>query len=69
MSFCLYHHYIMLPNVSLILAAAFFSFTAVAVKTIQMPLAISETESVPGVNNVTFCTVPRSEQLFQINFF
>ena len=37
---------------------------------IQVPLPTMEVERVPGVNgNATFCTVPRSEQLFHIHFF
>ena len=68
MSFCLCHHSAMLSSLSLILAAALFSFTATAGHAIQMPLFVSEAESVPGENNATFCTVPRSEQLFHVNF-
>jgi hypothetical protein len=54
---------------SLIFAAAFCSFSSVAGYAMQTPLSFSEAEPVPGVNNVTYCTVPRSEQLFHIDFF
>ena len=54
---------------SLILAAAFSSFSSVAGYAIQTSLSFSDAEPVPGANNVTFCTVPRSEQLFHIDFF
>lgn len=36
----------------------------------QLPIAASEPEIVPGFNNnVTFCTVPRAEQLLSIHFY
>ena len=54
---------------SLILAAAFFNISSAAGYALQTSLSFSKAEPVPGVNNVTFCTVPRSEQLFHIDFF
>lgn len=54
----------------LVLAATIFAPMAATTPSQQVPLAASESEPVRGFNhNVTYCTVPRAEQLLNIAFF
>ena len=59
----------MLAKVPIVLATTFYSSLVVGRNADQMSLSAVVTESVPGVNNATFTTVARSEQLFSIEFF
>lgn len=60
----------MIIHISFILAAIICSIVITTGHETQVPVPTMKTEHVPGVNgNATFCTVPRSEQLFHIHFF
>lgn len=68
--FSLSLHAKMFLNIPLLLAVIICNVITTEAYPTQVPLSALEAERVPGNNgNATFCTVPRSEQLFQIWFF
>lgn len=59
----------MFPHTPIALAAIFCSIVTATAHVTQNPLFTLDAERVPGRNiNTTYCTVPRSEQLFHVNF-